>query len=131
MKRRAVLSVSVGIAVSGCLGWATRAPKRIGVIRLVNERSEPYTIDVVIERDGEEAFSQEYQLGTTQDASTVSIDTPLQEAGRPVIRFRVDDQWVSMYPEEYERVEGHCIDVHFQLHRGGTIGYDADPSTKC
>ena len=131
MNRRAVLSVGVGIAVSGCLGWGTEAPKRIGAIRLVNERSEAYTIDVVIESGGEEAFSEAYQLGTEEDASTVSIDTPLQEAGRPVIRFRVDDQWVSVYPEEYEHVAERCIDVHFKLHQAGTIGYDVNPGTEC
>lgn len=131
MDRRAFLSLGVGIAVSGCLGWGTESQKRIGDLRLTNNRTEPFTIDVVIERNDEEVFTDEYQLGTGQDSSTVSIDSPVQAAGRFILRFRADAQWVSIYPADYERVDERCIGVHFELHQQDTSGIEIQPRTEC
>jgi hypothetical protein len=129
--RRAILSLGVGVAVSGCLGWGGGPEKRLGGIRLVNDRAEAHTVDVVVERDDEEVFADEYRLGTDDESSTLTVDAPTREAGRLVVRFRADDQWVSVYPEDYDDVSERCIGVQFELHRQGTTGYEIRPSTEC
>jgi hypothetical protein len=131
MNRRAFLSLGVAIVVGGCLGWGNETQKRIAGIRLVNNRPEASTIEVVIEKDGEEVFTDEYRLRTTQDSSTVNVDIPLQKAGRFVLRFRADDQWVSIYPEDYESVDERCIGVSFELHQQSTSGYEIQPRAEC
>lgn len=131
MNRRAFLVLGGSISGSGCLGWDNESQKQIEAIHLVNNRTEAYTIEVVIENDGENVFTDKYQLGTSQNSSTVSVDTSFLETGQFVLRFRVDNQWVSIYSEEYESVDGRCVGVYFELHPQGTTGYKIQPSTDC
>jgi hypothetical protein len=131
MKRRTVLSVGVGVALSGCLTGVNQPQTQIDWIRLVNNRSEAYTVDVIIEEDGEEIFTDECELGTTPESSRTTVETSLTQLGPYVLRFRADDQWVHIYPEEYADVSEECIGVHFELHRQGTRGFDIQPGTEC
>ena len=131
MQRRALLSLGVGSALSGCLAGITEPQKQIDWIRLVNNRAEAYTIAVIIEEDGEEIFADEYDVGTTPDTSQISVEPPLTRTGAYVLRFRADGQWVHIYPEEYADVSERCIGIQFELHQQGTRGFDIQPETHC
>jgi hypothetical protein len=131
MRRRTIISLGVGIALSGCLSGINEPQKQIDWIRLVNERSEAYTIDVIIEEDGEEIFADEYEVGTTPELSTISVAPPLTRKGSYVLRFRADGQWVHIYPEEYADVRKGCIGIHFELHQQETQRFDIQPGTDC
>lgn len=131
MKRRTALSVGVGVALSGCLAGINEPQTQIDWIRLVNNRSEAYTIDVIIEEDSEEIFVDKYELGITPESSTITVETSLTRQGAYVLRFRAGGQWVHIYPEEYADVSEECIGVHFELHQQGTRGFEIQPGTDC
>jgi hypothetical protein len=131
MERRTLLVLAGSISTSGCLGAIGGPKKRIGWIRLVNNRSEAHHVDVVIERDGEETFTDSYRLGTDPESSGARIDAPLEERGSYVLRFRAEGQWSHIDPSEYDDVRTNCIGVRFELHGQGTQGYEIEPTREC
>lgn len=131
MERRSFLSLGVSIALSGCLGEISEPQTRIDWIQFVNNRPEPYTIDVIIERDGEEVFSETYQLGTSPNSLTTRTDIPLRGKESYALHFLTDKQWIHIQPEDYDDVIENCIGIWFVLQQQGTIGYEIQPDTEC
>jgi len=130
MKRRALLALCASVPLGGCLALDDPPRKRIAWIRLVNERTEPFDITVLVERDGEEVSAESYRLGTG-DGATVRSDAPVDGPGRYTVRFRADDQWIHVDPSEYAGVAAPCIGVCFELHEQGTLGYEVTPGQDC
>ncbi len=92
MKRRqALLSACTVVASAGCLGFASPQPAkpRLAWIWLLNDRDGPYEVDVVVEDDSEQVFSDTYELGTEPDTANVHVDNPVDGAGQYVVRATV------------------------------------------
>ena len=131
MDRRAFITLGVSVAMGGCLSGLGQPSTRIGWVRLVNDRSEPYETELVIEQGDNAVYRGEYRLGSTTDGSTVDIDAPVDGRRAYTISFLADGQWVHVYPEEYGDVDGECIGVRFTLQRQGTRGVDVEPVDEC
>jgi hypothetical protein len=131
MDRRTLLAVGASVALGGCFGAIGGPTTRIDWIHLVNDRSSPHHVDVIIERDGEELFADDYRLGTETGSETTRIDDPVDGRGRYVVRFRTGGQWIHVEPTEYEDARADCVGVRFELHERGTSGYEVQPSESC
>ncbi len=131
MDRRAFLVLGLGSAMAGCLGVAGQPTTRIQWIRLVNDRSEAYETEVVVEASDETVFRDQYRIGTGSSASTVDIEDPVDGRASYIVRFLADGQWIHVYPEEYADVDGNCIGVRFTLDPDGTRGLDLESIDEC
>ena len=131
MKRRALLALGTGIALGGCLGNRHSPSIRIDSIRLSNNRTEPYEIEVWIESNDEEVFRNEYRLGTGPESSTMVIHDPVNGKKHYELLFRADGQTDIISPSEYDDINGECVAVQYELHQQNTRGFNIQQSEGC
>lgn len=133
MNRRTWLGLCVCALSSGCLGRTGPPKKNIAWVRLENDRDEAHDIEVFIERSGEEVFSENYQLGTSPEQSTIRVNNPVEEPGRYSLYVDIGDQLVRLHPSEFADADigERCIGIHYTLHEQGTSGFEFEPSQEC
>lgn len=71
MNRRTLLGFCTAAVSSGCLGFTGPPRKEFVWIHLENNRDKPHDGELVIERDGDEVFSDQYHLGTGSENATI------------------------------------------------------------
>lgn len=133
MNRRTWLGLCVGLLSGGCLGLTGPSKMQIGWIQLDNNRNEARTIDVIIERNGEEVFRENYRLGTSSEQATVRVENPVEEPGRYTLYVDIGDQLIDLSPAEIANAEisGSCIGIQYTLHEQETTGFEFEPVQEC
>ncbi|WP_121820073.1 hypothetical protein [Halostella salina] len=133
MRRRIWLGLCVATLTSGCLGRIGPPKKTIAWLRLRNNRDEPHTLDVAIERNDEEVFGETYRLGTTADQATVRVDDPVETRGRYSVDIDTGTQVAHLHPSEFADLDisEPCVGIEYTLHEAGTTGFQFEPVPEC
>jgi hypothetical protein len=130
MQRRALLSTCAVLAVGGCL-TARPQQSRLAFIWLVNDRDEPYDVDVVVEDDGETVFSKIYELGTEPDTANANDETPVAGPGQYVVRATMDGETRTVDTTEAVDGDEDCVGVRFSLLDNGSVDYWTKSMQEC
>lgn len=133
MKRRTWLSLCVSAVSGGCLGLTGPPKKQIAWLHLENNRDDTRAIEVFIERNDEEVFRENYQLGTSPEQATIRVDNPVEEPGRYSLYVDIGDQLVDLHPSEFADadISEPCIGIQYTLHEQGTTGFEFEPVQEC
>lgn len=131
MDRRAYLTLGVSVAVGGCLGGLGQPTTRIAWVRLVNDRSEPYQTELVIEHGDDTVYRDEHRLGTGAGGAVIDIDAPVDGRQSYTISFLAEGQWTHVYPEEYGNLDGECLGVRFTLNQRDNRGVETEAVDGC
>jgi len=119
VRRRAFLSVCTAAAIGGCPGRNQQQESRIVWVWLVNDRDDPYEVDVTIEDAGETVFSRTYTVGTEGNAANFQEDGPVDGPGQYVVRAKMDGSVEEVDTTEHIDGDENCIDVRFSLLNNG------------
>ena len=132
MKRRALLSSSVAIAVGGCLGFDGPRQPRLAWIWLRNDRQQRYEVDVTVEDGDETVFSDAYQLPAAE-SETVDIreTSPVEGPGRYVVRATMDGETREVDTTEFVDGDENCIGVRFSLLDNGSVDHWTKSMQQC
>ena len=132
MKRRALLSSSVAVAVGGCLGVGGPPQSRLAWVWLQNDRQRQYEVDVTVEDDGETVFSDAYRLPAA-GSETVDIreTSPVEGPGRYVVRATMDGETREVDTTELVDGDQNCIGVRFSLLDNGSVDYWTRSMQQC
>ncbi|WP_226023993.1 hypothetical protein [Halomicrobium salinisoli] len=132
-RRKALLSIYTTVASVGCLGLGSSQSKesKLAWIWLLNDRDEPYEVDVVVEDNGETVFSESYQLGTEPGTANIREDNPVGGTGQYVVRATMDGETREV--DTIDAVDGdeNCIGVRFSLLNNGSIDYWTKSMQRC
>jgi hypothetical protein len=134
MKRRqALLSVCTAVASVGCLGWSTSQSQepRLAWIWLLNDRDEPYEVDVIVEDGDDTVFSESYELGTEPDTANIHEDNPVDGTGHYVVRATMDGETRGVDTTDVVDGDENCIGVRFSLLNNGSVDYWMKSMQQC
>jgi hypothetical protein len=133
MNRRTLLGLCAAALSGGCLELLGPPKKRIAWIRLENTRNETHDVEVSIERNDEEVFRENYQLGTSPEQATIRVDDPVDEPGRYSLYFDIGGQLVHLPPSEFADadIREPCLGIQYTLHERGTSGFSFEPIQEC
>lgn len=131
MQRRALLSTCAALAAGGCLGFGQPSKARLAWIWLVNDRDEPYEVDVVVEDGDETVLNETYELGTEPDTANVNLDNPVDGWGQYVVRATMDGETREVDTTDYIDDDENCIGVRFTLLNNGSVDYWTKSMVKC
>lgn len=134
MKRRqALLSTCSVVAGAGCLGIGSTQPtkSRLAWIWLLNDRDNPYEVDVVVEDAGKIVFSESYELGMEPETANIREEDPVGGTGQYVVRVTIDGEIHEV--DTVDVVDGSetCIGVRFSLLNNGNIDYWTKSMEQC
>ncbi|WP_458210081.1 hypothetical protein [Haladaptatus sp. NG-SE-30] len=143
MRRRHLLTLLGAATSGGCLSLGeSSAPPVLGKIGITNHAYEPYTVHVLIERDGQPIYWADHEATAGDSVGPGGAELPcawVNEPGRYVVRARLDGRttWRSMNVADANvspiSVTLRIGDIHTE--RGETpdleIWYTLDPSEPC
>jgi hypothetical protein len=109
---------------SGCLGKGENQPRpRLAWISLLNDREEPYDINVVVKEDGKSVFVKTYQVGASLETANITVDDPVKEPGQYVVRAMMDGETREVDIADFVEGDENCIGVRFLLRNNASVDY--------
>lgn len=134
MKRRqALLSICTAVSGAGCLRVGPSQPKksRLAWIWLLNDRDEPYEVDVVVEDASEIVFSESYELTAEPDTANIRENDPVDGTGQYVVRATMDGETREVDTTKVVDGDENCIGVRFSLLNNGSVDYWTKSMQQC
>ncbi|MFC7073305.1 hypothetical protein ACFQJ7_01170 [Halovenus rubra] len=132
MKRRALLSVSAATLFGGCLRRGESQPQpRLAWIWLQNDRTEAYNVDITVVADGEPMFADTYQVGTTPETASITVDDPVDKPREYIVQATMDGKTREVEIAEFADGDENCVGVRFLLLDNGNVTYSMKSMQQC
>lgn len=108
MRRRHLLTLLGAATSGGCLSLgASSAPPVLGTVKITNHADEPYTVHVLVERDGHPVYWADHEATAADDGTLGGAPVPCpwgDKEGQYMVRARLDDrtEWRSINLTDYD-----------------------------